>query len=313
MMTTFAREVLKGLTSQPKQLSSKWFYDDTGDKIFQQIMALPEYYLTRSEYEIMEKAPLLDALDVLGPAYDIIELGAGDGYKSMVLLRRLLEANTTIRYIPIDISSSVLETLTSSVEAALPHLEVVAQQGEYFEVLERLSAYTERPKLVLFMGSNIGNLLHPIAIDFLTQLGKMMQVQDRLLVGFDLKKDPATILAAYNDAKGITASFNYNILHRINRELSGNFDVSLWRHVPVYNPESGTCKSYLMSTAAQTVQIDELDISIDFDPFETIHTEISQKYSHKVIQWLCAEAGLVPTTYYTDSNAYFADYIIRKA
>lgn len=312
MMTSFGQEVLQGLQSEPKQLSSKWFYDEAGDTIFQQIMALPEYYLTRCEHQIMSDAPIPAALGELGTNYDIIELGAGDGYKTKVLLRRLLDLGIDIRYIPIDISSNVLQTLAENMKANLPGLSVEPQQGEYFEVLERLSQYTDRPKLILFMGSNIGNLLHPIAIDFLTKLGQAIQSQDRLLVGFDLKKDPATILAAYNDSAGVTASFNYNILKRINDTLGGNFDISQWQHVPVYNPESGTCKSYLMSLTDQSVHIDSLDKTIHFEAYETIHTEISQKYSHSVIRWLCGEASLEAVEYFTDDRGYFADYVIRK-
>jgi dimethylhistidine N-methyltransferase len=308
----FAKDVRAGLTREPKQLSSKYFYDDKGDKIFQQIMQLPEYYLTRAEYEVCNTQPVMHDLQMNTDAYDIIELGAGDGFKTKVLLRKALALGHDIRYLPIDISGSILEELQDALQQEIPQLTVTPQQGEYFGVLEDLAQHSDRPKLILFMGSNIGNLLHPIAIDFLQKLAATMQEDDRLFVGFDLKKDPATILAAYNDSQGVTASFNTNVLERINRELGGDFELSKWQHQPVYNPESGTCKSYLMATESQTVHLKHLDLTIDFEAYETIHTEISQKYSPSIIEWLCEESGLQPMRHYTDSKGYFANYILRR-
>lgn len=309
----FAIDVQAGLTRDPKQLSSKYFYDERGDKIFQQIMDLPEYYLTRVEHEICTTQPILEELQMNTSSYDIIELGAGDGYKTKVLLRKALKHGHDIRYLPIDISPSILQELEATLQEEMPQLKVLPQQGEYFGILEILASHSERPKLILFMGSNIGNLLHPIAINFLQQLAAFMQNSDRLFVGFDLKKDPATILNAYNDSTGVTAAFNLNVLSRINRELSGNFDLTKWQHQPVYNPESGTCKSYLMVTEAQEVRVEALDLTVSFEAYETIHTELSQKYSPAIIKWLCSQSGLSAERYYTDQKGYFADYILRRS
>lgn len=308
----FAKDVYEGLTKDPKQLSSKYFYDDKGDKIFQQIMQLPEYYLTRAEYEICSTQPIMHDLQMKADAYDIIELGAGDGYKTKVLLRKALEQGHDVRYVPIDISSSIIAELETALAKELPDLQVSPQQGEYFGFLEDLAQHSDRPKLILFMGSNIGNLLHPIAIDFLQRLSGTMQVEDRLFVGFDLKKDPETILAAYNDSKGVTASFNINLLERINRELGGNFDLDKWQHQPVYNPESGTCKSYLMTTTSHEVYLKTLGLTVSFEAYETIHTEISQKYSPSIIAWLCEQSGLDIVRHYTDGQGLFADYILKS-
>ena len=164
----------------------------------------------------------------------------------------------------------------------------------------------------MVLGSNIGNLLHPRAIEFLSQLKDTMNEADLLFMGFDQKKNPQTILDAYNDQEGITAAFNKNLLHRINRELGGNFDVDKFKHWEVYDPESGTAKSYLVATQAMRVSIKSIGLEIDFDPWETIHTEISQKYTDKVIDWLAFKSGLAVETSFSDAKAYYKNYLFKR-
>lgn len=308
----FHQEVYKGLTAEDKHLSSKWFYDDTGSKIFQQIMTLDEYYPTRCEYEIFIERDLPSMISTGEAGIDIIELGAGDGYKTKVLLKKMLDQGLNLSYKPIDISVDILRTLKANLEKELPLLTVEPLEGHYFEVLKNIKSHSARPKLILFLGSSIGNLLHPVAIDFLSRLADTMLPEDQAMIGFDLKKDPATVLAAYNDKTGMTARFNLNVLDRINKELGGDFDLSKFIHYPVYDPMTGTCLSYLVSTAAQRVAIPALDLTVIFEKWETLQTEISQKYTHKIINWLLAESGLQAVDYVTDSKGWFAEYIIKK-
>lgn len=311
--TEFEKEVYEGLTAFPKYLSSKYFYDKTGDKLFQQIMALPEYYLTDCEYDIIaqhknELAQLFKA----DKGFDLIELGAGDGKKTKILLQFLYESGIDFSYKPIDISPDVLEELEHSVKEVWPDMHLKTQQGTYFKVLEKLNTYSDRKKVILVLGSNIGNLSHPQAIDFLRNLQRSMTEDDLLFMGFDQKKYPKLILDAYNDTQGVTEAFNKNILTRINRELDANFDVDKFIHWPTYDPESGTAKSFLVSTENQEVNLNKIDLSVSFEAWESIHTEISQKYDDTIVEWLAKEAHLEVAEQFSDANGFFKDYVFRR-
>ena len=311
---SFLKDVRDGLTAFPRYLYSKYIYDEKGDKLFQDIMALPEYYLTNCEYEIIDlhKKSIAELFRGSGNGFDLIELGAGDGKKTKVLLKYLSEEHFDFVYKPIDISQNSIDLLTKNLAAQLPKVTVDAEKGEYFEVLERLQQYNKRKKVILVLGSNIGNLLHPRAIDFLSKLKDTMNPEDQLFMGFDQKKNPQTILDAYNDISGVTAAFNKNLLHRINSEMGANFQVDNFKHWEVYDPETGTAKSYLVATKAMQVTIEALDLTINFDPWETIHTEISQKYTDKVVNWLAASAGLTIETSYEDTKGYYKNYVFTK-
>lgn len=311
---SFRNEIKKGLTDFPKHISSKYFYDKKGDRLFQQIMAMPEYYLTGCEMEIISTHT-----ETIGELFrdrqnglDLIELGAGDGKKTKVLLKYMAENNFNFIYKPIDISENALESLSNSLSSEMPSLKVDAEVGEYFEVLERLKRFDKRKKVIMVLGSNVGNLLHPIAIEFLTKLKDAMQEDDLLFMGFDQKKNPQTILNAYNDEAGITEAFNKNVLLRINRELDADFDLDKFRHWESYNPETGTAKSYLVATEAMKVKIKKLDLSIDLCQWETIHTEISQKYDDKTVEWLAQQAGLEIVTSFWDSKKYYKNYAFKR-
>lgn len=312
--SNFKKEVFEGLSTYPKYLSSKYFYDKKGDKLFQRIMAMPEYYLTDAEFEILSihTAAIAEYFRGKGKGFDFIELGAGDGKKTKVLLKYLLENNFHFVYKPIDISQNAIDNLSKKLSKEMPQLRVDAERGEYFEVLKRLKNYDSRKKVIVLLGSNIGNLLHPRAIKFLTKLKDCLGEQDLLFMGFDQKKNPQTILNAYNDATGITAAFNKNLLLRINEELGGNFQIEKFEHWETYNPETGTAKSFLVATQKMKVRIEQLDLTVNFDEWETIHTEISQKYDNQTVSWLAEEAGLEIETSFTDSRGYFKDYVFRK-
>lgn len=311
--SAFEEDVHKGLTSYPKHLSSKYFYDKKGDKLFQDIMNLPEYYLTNCEYNILEinTKEIADAFAGEN-GFDLIELGAGDGKKTKLLLKHLQINEVNFDYLPVDISQNALDELQESLKRELPNVSVNPQQGTYFKTLERLADYNSRKKVILVLGSNIGNLLHKDAINFLLQIQEAMSPDDMLFMGFDQKKDPQIILDAYNDPTGVTAAFNKNILERINNELDADFNLDLFSHWETYNPETGTAKSFLLSKKNQTVTIKNLDLSINFEEWESIHTEISQKYDDTIVEWLANQADLKVTNSFADEKNYYKNYIFRK-
>jgi len=310
----FDKDVYKGLTDFPKHLSSKYFYDAKGDGLFQEIMAMPEYYLTNSEYKILDKFKdeICRAFFKDSKEFDLIELGAGDGKKTKILLRQLAAEGVPFQYVPIDISENALNQLEESISNELPSVNVMPLQGTYFETLEQLCTMQHRRKVIMFLGSNIGNLLHPQAVEFLMSIQELMNDDDLFFIGFDQKKDPQTILNAYNDSAGITERFNKNLLARINNELDANFDLDKFLHWEVYDPETGTAKSYLVSKQNQTIHINGLDLTVAFKAWETIHTEISQKYDDNVVSWLADKAGMRISRIFSDENKFYKNYILKK-
>ncbi|WP_276165582.1 L-histidine N(alpha)-methyltransferase [Zobellia alginiliquefaciens] len=312
--TQFEEDVFTGLTTFPKHLSSKYFYDEKGDKLFQDIMNMPEYYLTRKEYDILKNhtTEIANLFASGNPKFKLIELGAGDGKKTKILLKHLSENGFDFKYQPIDISQNVLNGLEDSLQNELPNVKVEPQQGTYFEALKKINAENGTKKVILFLGSNIGNLLHEQAIVFLKSVQQLMEKEDLLFIGFDMKKNPQTVLDAYNDQNGITAAFNKNVLSRINKELDGNFDLDKFLHWEVYDPETGTAKSYLVAKEAQTVSIAKLDVLINFEQWETVHTEISQKYDDKVVAWLAEKSGLKIETEFCDTEKHYKNFVLTK-
>ncbi|NER18849.1 L-histidine N(alpha)-methyltransferase [Spongiivirga citrea] len=311
--TQFEEDVYNGLTDFPKHLSSKYFYDKAGDQLFQDIMAMPEYYLTNSEHEVLSShtKAILGAFDLKKEGFDLIELGAGDGLKTKILLKHAIAGNHDVHYKPVDISQNALDGLKKSLQEEIPSLIVEAERGTYFDILKQLKSMSSRKKVIMVLGSNIGNLLHPQAIDFLKNIQEAMNPNDLLFMGFDLKKNPQTILDAYNDLNGITAAFNKNVLVRINRELDADFNPDKFKHWEVYDPETGTAKSYLLSAEKQEVTIKNLNLKVSFDAWESIHTEISQKYDHNIIKWLADESELQVIDQFSDSKNYYTNYLFK--
>lgn len=311
--SAFAEDTYLGLTSFPKYLLSKYIYDKKGDKLFQKIMAMPEYYLTSCEFDILK----LNAENIASSFHDqqgmnLIELGAGDGKKTKILLREMVDKKVDFKYLPIDISQNVLDELENSLKQEFPQVDVEVQQGTYFKTLEKLAEYNNRKKVILVLGSNIGNLNHKEAVDFLKNIAHAMRDEDMLFMGFDQKKHPQKILDAYNDPAGITEEFNKNLLVRINDELGGNFNLDDFMHWETYDPETGTAKSFLVSRKEQQVQIEKLDLKVDFAAWETIHTEISQKYDDSIVEWLADEAGLSVEKSFGDEDNCYKNYIFRR-
>lgn len=311
---TFAQDVMLGLNSTPKTLPSKYFYDAKGDKLFQQIMALPEYYLTRKEYEVLEgqHEQILADILALDKPFNLVELGAGDGMKTKILLRYLTEIKVEFTYYPVDFSGSVLEELEESLSEELPKLKVNPIQDTYRESLKKQVWDDGKPNLILFLGANLGNFGVEEAKNIIDHLRVGTKKGDQVLLGFDLKKNPQTILDAYNDSYGITREFNMNLLDRINRELDADFDRNSFTHWPSYNPVSGECRSYLVSQKPQVVTIGTLNQTFEFEAFESIFTEISKKYSLPEIGHLASLGGFEVKENFMDSKGYFADVLWEK-
>ncbi|MBE9661422.1 L-histidine N(alpha)-methyltransferase [Mucilaginibacter myungsuensis] len=306
----FYIDVINGLQSEPKHLDAKYFYDAEGDKLFQQIMNCEEYYLTDCEMEIFRQqtAELSEVIMQGGQPFDLIELGAGDATKSTHLLRDLIKQEADFTYLPIDISSHVISTLNATLPLSVPGLKIKGLQGEYFEMLKKAADISTNRKVVLFMGANIGNMPVADAEDFCEELRRNLNPGDMVLIGFDLKKNPETILAAYNDSEGITKEFNLNLLRRINRELGANFNVDTFHHYAMYDPETGSCKSYLVSLKEQVVTFPDGE-EIHFKRDEYIWMEISQKYSLDQTKEFALRSGFKPVANFFDSKGWFVDAV----
>lgn len=307
----FSSEVLVGLSGSPKSLPSLYFYDEAGSRLFQRIMELPEYYLTRCEFEILEKqAPELDRL-MGGEEFNLVELGAGDGRKTEVLIRHFEGQARRFRYYPIDISEAAMCRLKDRLGGMFPSLEGGGIVAEYFDGLQWLNRLTGRRNLVLFLGSNLGNFDKRRAQVFLHNLWNALNPGDLVVIGFDLKKDIDIMIRAYNDSQGITAAFNLNLLRRINRELGGEFDPRHFRFYSTYDVFSGAIESYVVSLREQSVRVREIGQTFEFRAWEPIHTEYSYKYLESDIRELAVETGFEIVRPLFDSAHMFMDSVWR--
>lgn len=302
----FAADVLNGLSAVPKHLSARYFYDDIGSELFRAISQHEDYYLTRTEYHILDaissRLPgLLDKDEI-----DIIELGAGDGHKSKLVLDGFLEAGVTINFYPIDISTKAMDMLSATIHDK-PNLAVQGVIGDYFDGLSFVRKRSANRHLVLFLGSNIGNFDRIQSQGFLRRLRNSLNDGDYLLIGFDLKKDTAELITAYSDSSHYTRDFNLNLLARINRELGGNFDLSGFQHYALYNPILGAMESYLLARWEQQVYIETLQSEFSFAAFEPIHLEYSFKFLPVDIECLSHQAGYTLVENFTDPHERFID------
>jgi L-histidine N-alpha-methyltransferase len=309
LIQLFAEDVLKGLSASPKYLSSKYFYNDIGNRLFQEIMQLPEYYLTRSEFEIFStQSPQI--ISTISQPFHVIELGPGDGLKTKLFLKEAIQQNKLLTYYPIDISPDALEILSNNIRSEMDP-KIVPVANEYMAGLQSLSG-VKGNKLIVFMGSNIGNFSHAETIHFFSSLSSIMQPGDHFLIGFDLKKDPELIRSAYNDSQGVTRAFNLNLLHRINQELKADFDITQFKHYPTYDPMTGEARSYLISEKKQTVYIGALDKEFMFGQNEAVYMEVSRKYEVSDIENYATAAGLSLVQAFKDCKHYFADVLFEK-
>ncbi|GLR18480.1 L-histidine N(alpha)-methyltransferase [Portibacter lacus] len=304
--TDFERDVKDGLSSNPKKLSSKYFYDDEGSRIFQEIMEMPEYYLTNAEFEILSEQAkgITDALD-FGEEFSVIELGAGDGKKTFELLSYMVNNGLSIHYRPVDISAEAIHLLEADLQNRLPKLKLESLVGDYFKVLGALPKRS-KPALFLFLGSNIGNYEIDEAKALMKRFNQFLQPGDKMLVGFDIIKNPRVILKAYDDPQGITRRFNLNLLKRMNRELGMDFNLDQFEFFPYYNPNNGELRSCLVSLEDQKVG------EFTFEKNELIHTELSKKYSLDDIKQIAENSGFSLRKNFFDCKKLFADSLWEK-
>jgi L-histidine N-alpha-methyltransferase len=311
----FADDVRAGLTAHPKTLPPKYFYDELGSALFEAITLLPEYYLTRAETEILSTRA--DEIIAKVEPTRLVELGSGSAVKTRYLIEAGLRKLHQLEYSAIDISQAVLATTVSALRAQYKGLTVRSYQGEYYEGLRALSQGNSQPHepgsraLALFLGSNIGNFDPPEALRFMRAIRAVLHEDDALLLGTDLKKDRATLEAAYDDPIGLTAAFNLNILARINRELAGRFNVRTFRHRAQYDESHGRVEMHLVSSVAQVVPIETLSLDVSFTAGETIYTEASYKFSSDDVQRLAHDAGFELQHVWTDVAQRFACNLLR--
>jgi dimethylhistidine N-methyltransferase len=302
-----AAAVREGLTARPKRLPPWLFYDKNGSRLFDQITELPEYYLTRTERSILAAhAGTMIAQAAQGRRLRIAELGAGSADKTRLLLAAAVASQGTVLYEPVDVSASALEAARERIEAEIPGVRVAPRVEDYTQGLELEPAAPGERRLVLYIGSSIGNFDPGEAKRLLAGIRSGLQPGDGVLLGVDLVKDEQTLLAAYDDAAKVTAAFNRNLLVRLNRELAGNFDLEEFAHRAVWNGVESRIEMHLESRMAQKVRLAALDLEVDFAPGETIHTENSYKYRSGQAESLLAESGFAPTATWTDAREWFA-------
>ncbi len=303
----FAADVREGLLGRPKRLSCAFLYDDVGSRLFERIMALPEYYPARAEREIL--AARARRLAEATPAdADLVELGSGNGAKTRPLIDALLARNGRLRYLPIDLSRAALAACERLADGR-PTLDLRPIEAEYRDGLRAVGG--GRPKLVLWLGSSIGNFEPAAAAAILREVRASVRARDRMLVGIDLRKSPAVLERAYDDARGVTAAFNLNLLLRINRELGGHFDPARFRHLARWEAGAGRVAMYLVARGAQRVAIDRLGVTVAFADGEAIHTESAYKYRPSEIDALAAAAGFAVDERWLDRRRRFSLNLLR--
>ena len=296
-------DVMEGLSRRPKSLPPKLFYDDIGSALFEQITCLPEYYPTRTEAAILQ-THADEICSRLGRNVSVAELGAGTATKTRILLRSLLQRQFSVNYFPLDVSAAALQIAKQEVERDLESVRVHPHVG-HFEDLTFLKRQSP-PRLVLYIGSSIGNLERNQAISLLRNIAGHLSKGDHLLLGADLVKDSEILHAAYNDGAGVTASFNKNLLVRINRELDSHFDPDTFLHVSFWNQAASRIELHLESIIPQSVRMDALNMTVRFGQGERIHTENSYKYTLECLESLLNHGGFEVEHTWTDPQSWFA-------
>jgi L-histidine N-alpha-methyltransferase len=304
-----AEDVRRGLSTRPKRFLPKYFYDQLGSQLFEAICLLPEYYLTRAENEILDRYSDEIVASVKGDT-TLIEMGSGSASKTRLIIEALLRKQNELLFIPVDISASALDSSSRILLQSYPQLRVEAYAADYFAGLTELGKKRRPRTLALFLGSNISNFDPEEALRFLRALRLVLREGDALLLGADLKKDRRILEAAYNDALGVTAAFNLNVLARINRELGGDFDLRSFQHHAFYNEAVGRVEIYIESLRQQTVTISQLDMEVQFGAGEQIHTENSYKYALSDITGLASETGFSRAHTWVDREQQFSSNLL---
>ncbi|MGE2834061.1 L-histidine N(alpha)-methyltransferase [Mycobacterium sp. SMC-4] len=300
--TALRRDVRAGLAAQPKSLPPKWFYDDVGSDLFDQITRLPEYYPTRAEAQILRT----HAGDIAAAcaADTLVELGSGTSEKTRMLLDALRDRGSLRRFIPFDVDAGILQSASEAIEREYPGIEIAAVCGDFEQHLSEIPAHGRR--LIAFLGSTIGNLTAGPRADFLAAVADLMGPGDAFLLGTDLVKDTERLVRAYDDTAGVTARFNRNVLAVINRQLGADFDLDAFDHVAKWNDAEERIEMWLKSARAQQVRIDALDMDVKFDAGEEMLTEVSCKFRKSGVDAELSAAGLRRTHWWTDDAGDFA-------
>ncbi|MGB7796960.1 MAG: L-histidine N(alpha)-methyltransferase [Pseudonocardiaceae bacterium] len=304
-------DVRVGLSADPKWLPPKWFYDARGSELFEEITALPEYYPTRTERELLRRSAgqiaMRSAVDTL------VELGSGSSEKTRLLLDALAATGSLHRYVPLDVSESALRGAMAAVAAEYPALAVHGVVGDFTEHLELLPASQGGRRLVAFLGGTIGNLLPAERAGFFAALRAALDPGELMLLGAGLVTDPAVMVPAYDDAAGVTAEFNRNVLRVLNRELGGDFDVDAFDHVAAWNAADGRIEMGLRASHAMTVRLPAVSMTVHYAEGEQMRTEISTKFEQKELESELADAGFADQAWWTDYNDRFALVLAEAA
>jgi L-histidine N-alpha-methyltransferase len=302
-LASLADDVRKGLDSEPKELPPKYFYDERGSRLFEQITQLPEYYPTRAEQEILDQVGR-EIVGTVDPD-ELVELGPGSARKTHALLDPMLEDGTCKTYVPVDVSESAVRQIAARLARSYETLQIHGVVGDFEQDLERLRQNSRR-RLIAFLGGTIGNLDRGERRDFLRRMRAVIGPHDRLLIGADLVKDTDRLEAAYNDSAGITAEFNRNVLHVINAHLNADFDPSRFAHVAFYDERERRIEMRLRAREAHAVNVGELGMDVSFERGEEIRTEISCKFTRNALKREYEAAGLDLLSWHTDEEDLFA-------
>ena len=311
-LSEFAEDVRRGLCTNPKSLPCRWLYDAKGSELFEQICGLEEYYVTRAEDEILRREAAHVAA-ALGDTSACFEFGSGSAVKTRLLLEAMLTRHPSVVYAAVDISQTALERSGRALVKDYERLRFIGLVGEYRRGMQWLGENQSTAKVVLFLGSNIGNFNRSAAVEFLQSIRAGLSPCDTLLLGIDLRKQREVLESAYDDANGVTARFNLNLLHRINRELGGRFDVEQFEHEAVWDEDEGVVRMNLRSRRDQTVEIAALHTTLTLQKDERIHTEDSYKYSAGEIDRLASSSGFEVSQWWTDSARRFRLNLLSPA
>ena len=296
------QDVRQGLGAPPLTLPPKWLYDDEGSRLFDEITRLPEYYPTRAEREILQARA--GEIAAITKAHTLVELGSGSSEKTRLLLDGLRDRGTLTSFVPLDVSESALREASDAINVDYPTIEVRGVVGDFTAHLDKLPG--EPPRIVAFLGGTIGNLIPAEREAFYTSIRDVLEAGEWLLLGTDLVKDPATLVAAYDDSAGVTAEFNKNVLRVINRQLGADFDVDAFEHVAIWDADNEWIEMHLRATRAMQVLIPEIHLEVTFDEGEELSTEISAKFHRSGVEAELDKAGFTPAAWWTDSEARFA-------
>ena len=297
------QQVRQGLTQTPKTLPPKYFYDDRGSALFEQICELPEYYPTRTEASILQ-ACAAEITRLTGPC-ELVELGSGSSTKTRILLDAYQQLGHPLHYVPVDVSGGILESSAYELLRDYPTLHIHGLVSSYELALQQLQPTTLPSRMIAFIGSTLGNLNPSEWDQFLTQMTAALEFGDYVLLGVDLQKPIDVLEAAYNDQQGVTAAFNLNILQHLNRRFEGNFELTQFEHWAFYNSQQHQIEMHLRSRQPQTVELRQLNLTLQLTEGETIHTEISRKFDLKVLQADLQRQGLKTLHHWTDDNHWF--------